>query len=68
MVLGHLDQGEAMQAYLASLSDTDRAKLASDSRTALRTAWPHRRSSFRAPHVIRANVTMLRNLRAIQRH
>lgn len=57
-----------MQAYLASLSDTDRAKLASDSRTALRTAWPHRRSSFRAPHVIRANVTMLRNLRAIQRH
>lgn len=51
-----------MDAYLASLSDRERATLGRDSRKALRDAWPHRHDSFRAPHVIRANVIMLRRL------
>lgn len=39
------------------------AKVRRDSIKMLRTAWPHRHESFRAPHVIRANVAMLRRLR-----
>jgi hypothetical protein len=52
----------ALEAHIRSLSDTQRARLARDSKTALRTAWAHRHSSFRAPMVVRANVQMLRNL------
>jgi hypothetical protein len=51
-----------MTPYLAALTDQQRTKIARDSRKALRAAWPHRHTSFRAPIVIRANVTMLRNL------
>lgn len=42
----------------------ERAKLERDSREALRAAWPHRHTSFRAPIVVRCNVTMLRKLKA----
>jgi hypothetical protein len=38
------------------------AKVRRDSVKALREAWPHRRTSFRAPLVIRANVAMLRRI------
>lgn len=51
--------------YLLALTDSQRVKIARDSRKALRAAWPHRHNSFRAPHVIRANVTMLRNLASL---
>jgi hypothetical protein len=55
----------AMQDYLTGMTDKQRANLARDSRKALTEAWPNRHSSFRAPIVIRANVTMLRNLASL---
>jgi hypothetical protein len=45
-------------------TSTERAKLERDSRQALRAAWPHRHTSFRAPIVVRCNVAMLRKLKA----
>jgi hypothetical protein len=39
-------------------------KLERDSIKALRAAWPHRHTSFRAPIVIRCNIAMLRKVRS----
>lgn len=51
-------------AYLAALTPRQRAALTHESRHALRRAWPHRHVSGRAPHVIKSNVAMLRDLAA----
>lgn len=55
----------ATRQHLTAMTPEQRTRLAAGSRTALRAAWPHRHSSFRAPIVISANVTMLRNLAAL---
>jgi hypothetical protein len=52
----------ARRAYLAAMTADQRGRLASESRRMIRKAWPHRHVSFRAPLVIRANITMLRDL------
>jgi hypothetical protein len=54
----------ALHTYLTSLSEKGRDRLARESRDALRLAWPHR-NSLRGRTVIKSNVTMLRNLRAL---
>lgn len=55
----------SMSPVLLTMTDAQRAKTGRDSRKALRAAWPHRHTSFRAPIVIRANVKMLRDLAAL---
>jgi hypothetical protein len=55
-----------MHAHLTSLSDRERLKTRRDSEAALRLAWPAR-ETYRARIVIDANVTMLRDLRDLQR-
>lgn len=55
-----------LENYLRSMSDRQREQLRRDSIRCLREAWPWRhRSAYRARIVIRANVTMLRNLKAL---
>jgi hypothetical protein len=50
--------------YLTALSTPQRTKLATDSRKALALAFPNRHT-LRGRQIARANVTMLRNLRAL---
>ncbi len=54
-----------MAQYLAELTQDDQARLGDYSRAELVRAWPHR-ESLRARIVVRANLDMLRNLRALQ--
>ena len=53
-----------MRDYLTSLTESKLGKLRRDSEKTLRLAWPHRHG-LRGRIVVRANVTMLRNLRAL---
>ncbi len=54
----------AMEQYLKDLGKQGRAGIARTSAMALRDAWPNRHTSGRAPHVIHANVRMLRGLKS----
>lgn len=41
-------------------------KVANDAARELRRAWPYRHTSYSAPIVVRANVTTLRDVRALK--
>lgn len=56
---------QGQRDHLAALTPLERLKIRRDSAKALRAAWPYRHTSFRAPHVVRANVTMLRGLKQL---
>ena len=56
------DETAATRAYLAAPSDSQRARMAGESRDAPRQAWPHR-AGLRGRIVVRANVAQLRDLR-----
>ena len=56
---------EAAEAIYRSMSDKQLRREAANARKALRAAWPHRHTSFRAPIVVRANVRCLRDLSTI---
>jgi hypothetical protein len=55
----------ALEAHLRSMSDSQRKRMATESRKALRTAWMHRHGDNRARLVVQSNVRMLRNLAAL---
>ena len=54
-----------LRTYLASMSESENDKLRQDSLRMLRRAFPARHHSYEARVVARANVRMLRNLKAL---
>ncbi len=58
--------GIGMERHLLALGETGRAKLQRETVKSLQRAWRARHDSFRASHVIHANVRMLRNLKTLQ--
>lgn len=54
----------ALRDHLTNMTDKQRDRMRRDSQESLRFSWSHR-YTLRGRTVVRSNVTMLRNLRAI---